>query len=60
MTLHKLREGQPYIAGPDEYVIREDNSFEDILLHMVEKECPGMTREDACQHLIELLEYISK
>jgi hypothetical protein len=58
--LLKLEEDCRYTAGADDYVITEENSFEDILLHVIEHDCPGMTREAACQHLIELLEYIAK
>lgn len=33
--LTKLVEGQPYVPGPKEYVISEENSFEEILFHVL-------------------------
>jgi hypothetical protein len=35
--LLKLNEGELYVAGPVEYVIREDSSLEDVLAHLVEE-----------------------
>jgi hypothetical protein len=56
--LLRREEGQSYTPGAGEYAITEHHSFEDILLHMVTNDCPGMTRQDACDHLIELLRLI--
>jgi hypothetical protein len=33
--LQKLTEGEPYTPGPGEYVITEENSFEEILFHIL-------------------------
>lgn len=33
--LVKLPEGKPYIAGPDDYVIKDEHTLSDILRHLV-------------------------
>jgi hypothetical protein len=35
--LLKLNEGELYVAGPDEYLTREDNTLEDVLAHLVDE-----------------------
>lgn len=52
--LLKLNEGELYVAGPVEYVIREDNSLEDVLAHLVEES--GNDPE----HLIDLIRSIQE
>jgi hypothetical protein len=48
--LRKLPEGEPYVAGADEFVIVEANSIEDVLAHLI-GECG-----DDKQELINILE----
>ncbi len=45
-----LAEGVPYTPGPDEYVITEQHSLEDVLRHLATEAGP-----DGCKHLIEIL-----
>lgn len=52
--LLKLNEGELYVAGPVEYVIREDNSVEDVLAHLVEE--LGKDPE----HLVDLIRQLQE
>ena len=47
--LLKLIEGEIYLAGPVEYVIREDDSLDDVLAHLIKE--AGNDPE----HLIDLI-----
>ena len=42
--LVSLVEGKPYLPGPYEWVVREDHSIEDVLVHLV-LECGGDKRD---------------
>ena len=46
--LIKLQEGIPYIPGPSQYVILEEDSFEDVLRHLLSE----------CQYDRDLLRYL--
>jgi hypothetical protein len=50
--LLRLKEGQAYVAGPDELVITERHSIEDVLVHLVAE-----LRGDR-QHLLEVLKQL--
>lgn len=49
--LIKLEEGDPYVAGPDEYVITEDHTISDIL-----RFCISQTDKEEVTYLLETMD----
>jgi sarcosine oxidase gamma subunit len=52
--LLKLIEDELYVVGPDEWVIREGHSIEDVLVHLIE-EAGGEP-----DHLVEVIRLIEQ